>query len=156
MILVCFHVKSSNITVTQVYAKTTDAEKAEVDWFYEDLQHLLELTPKKKKKSPFHHRRLKCKSRKSRDSQNNRQVWPCTKWSRAKINRILSREHAGHSKHPFPTTQKITLHIHRWSILKSDYYVVCSLDRQTLYSQQRNTWSWLWLRSYAPDCKTQA
>ena len=31
-----------------------------------------------------------------------------------------------------------------------------SLDRQTLYSQQRNTWSWLWLRSYAPDCKTQA
>ena len=111
---------------------------------------------KKKKKSPFHHRRLKCKSRKSRDSQNNRQVWPCTKWSRAKINRILSREHAGHSKHPFPTTQKITLHIHRWSILKSDYYVVCSLDRQTLYSQQRNTWSWLWLRSYAPDCKTQA
>ena len=31
----------------QVYAPTTDAEEAEVDWFYEDLQHLQELTPKK-------------------------------------------------------------------------------------------------------------
>ena len=34
--------------VIQVYAPTTDAEEAEVDWFYEDLQDLLELTPKKK------------------------------------------------------------------------------------------------------------
>ena len=104
-----------------------------------DLQHLLELTSKQ---CFFHHRRLKCKSRKSRDSQNNRQVWPCgTKWSTAKVNRILSREHAGHSKCPFPTTQKITLHMYisRWSTLKSDYCVACSLDRETLHSQQRNT-----------------
>ena len=36
-----------NITVIQVYAPTTDAEEAETDHFYEDLQHLLELTPKK-------------------------------------------------------------------------------------------------------------
>ena len=36
-----------NITVIQVYAPTTDAEEAEIDQFYEDLQHLLELTPKK-------------------------------------------------------------------------------------------------------------
>ena len=36
-----------NITVIQVYASTTDAEEAEIDQFYEDLQHLLELTPKK-------------------------------------------------------------------------------------------------------------
>ena len=34
----------------QVYAPTTDAEEVEVDWFYEDLQYLLEQTPKKKKK----------------------------------------------------------------------------------------------------------
>ena len=37
----------SNITVIQVYAPTSNAEKAEVEWFYEDLQDLLELTPKK-------------------------------------------------------------------------------------------------------------
>ena len=42
---------SSNITVIQVYAPTPNAEEDEVDWFQEDLQHLLELTPKKKKKN---------------------------------------------------------------------------------------------------------
>ena len=47
MISVCFQVKIFNITVIQVCAPTTDAKEAEVDWFYEDLQHLLELTPKK-------------------------------------------------------------------------------------------------------------
>ena len=36
-----------NITVIQVYAQTSNAEEAEVEWFYEDLQDLLELTPKK-------------------------------------------------------------------------------------------------------------
>ena len=36
-----------NITVIQIYASTSNAEKAEVEWFYEDLQDLLELTPKK-------------------------------------------------------------------------------------------------------------
>ena len=50
MISVCFQDKPFNITVIQVYASTTNAKEAEVDWFYEDLQHLLELTPKKKKK----------------------------------------------------------------------------------------------------------
>ena len=46
MISVCFQGKPFNVTVIQVYAPTTDAEEAEVDWFYEDLQDLLELTPK--------------------------------------------------------------------------------------------------------------
>ena len=45
MILVCFQGKPFNITVIQVYAPTTNAKEAE--WFYEDLQDLLELTPKK-------------------------------------------------------------------------------------------------------------
>ena len=39
--------KPLNITVIQVYAPTSNAEEAEVEWFYEDLQDLLELTPKK-------------------------------------------------------------------------------------------------------------
>ena len=47
MILVCFQGKPLNITVIQLYTPTTDAEEAEVDQFYEDLQDLLELTPKK-------------------------------------------------------------------------------------------------------------
>ena len=46
MISVCFQDKSFNVTVIQVYAPTIDAEEAEVEWFYEDLQDLLELTLK--------------------------------------------------------------------------------------------------------------
>ena len=76
MISVHFQGKPFNITVTQVYAPTSNAEKAEVDWFYEDLQDLLELTHQKR--CPFHYRGLACKSRKSRDNWSNRQLWP---WS---------------------------------------------------------------------------
>ena len=47
MISVRFQGKPFNIMVTQVYALTSNAEEAEVEWFYEDLQDLLELTPKK-------------------------------------------------------------------------------------------------------------
>ena len=47
MISVHFQGKPFNITVIQVYATTSNTEKAEVEWFYEDLQDLLELTLKK-------------------------------------------------------------------------------------------------------------
>ena len=47
IISVCFQGKPFNITVIQVYAPTSNAEEAEGEWFYEDLQDLLELTPQK-------------------------------------------------------------------------------------------------------------
>ena len=47
MISVCFQGKLFNVTVIQVYATTSNAEEAEVERFYEDLQDLLELTPQK-------------------------------------------------------------------------------------------------------------
>ena len=47
MISVCFQGKPFNITAIQVYAPTSNTEEAEVERFYEDLQDLLELTPKK-------------------------------------------------------------------------------------------------------------
>ena len=75
MISVRFQGKTFNITVIQVYAPNSNADKDEVEQFYEDLQDLLELTPKR---HPFHYRRLECKSRKSRDTYSNRQIWP---WS---------------------------------------------------------------------------
>ena len=101
-------------------AAIANAEGAEVDWFSEDLKHLLELISKK---MPFHHRGWECKIRKSRDTQNNRQAWPwSTKGNRAKANRVLSRENTGHSKHSFQTIQQMTLYmdITSWSTLKSD------------------------------------
>ena len=73
MISVHFQGKPFNITVIQVYAPTSKAEEAEVERFYEDVQDLLELTPKKR--CPFHSRGLECKSRKSRNTWNNRHIW---------------------------------------------------------------------------------
>ena len=78
MISVHFQGKLFNITVTQVYALTSNAEETKVEQFNEDLQDFLELTAKKKKKMSFHYRGLKCKSRKSRNTWSNRQIWP---WS---------------------------------------------------------------------------
>ena len=79
MISVYFQGKPFNIRVIQVYAPTSNAEEAEVEWFYEDLQDLLELTPKKR--CPFHYRGRECNSRKSRNTWSNRQIWP---WSTMK------------------------------------------------------------------------
>ena len=74
MISVRFQGKPFNITVIQVYAPTSNAEEAEVERFYESLQDILEVTPKKR--CPFHYRGLECKSRKSRNTWSNRQIWP--------------------------------------------------------------------------------
>ena len=69
MISVRFQGKPVNIKVIQVYASTTNAKEAEVEWFCEDLQGLLELThthtqKKKPQRCDFHHQGLECKSRK--------------------------------------------------------------------------------------------
>ena len=74
MISVRSQSKPFNITVIQVYALTSNAEEAEVEQFYEDLQDLLELT--QKRDVPFHYRGQECKSRKSRNTWTNRQIWP--------------------------------------------------------------------------------
>ena len=74
MISVRFQGKPFNTTEIEVYAPASSAEEAEVERFYEDLQDLLELTPKKR--CPFHYRGPECKSRKSRNTWSNRQIWP--------------------------------------------------------------------------------
>ena len=146
-----------NITVIQVYAPTSNAEEAEVEQFYEDLQDLLELTPKKRCR--FHYRGVDCKRRKSRNTWSNRQIWPWNmKWSRAKANRVLPRECTGHSKHPLLATQEKTLYmdITRWSTLKSDWLYSLQPKMEKLYTvSKKKTRSWLWLRSWTPYCQNQ-
>ena len=66
MISVHFQGKPFYIMVIQVYAPTSNTEEAEVEWFYEDQQDLLELTPPKR--CPFHYKGLEYKSRKSRNT----------------------------------------------------------------------------------------
>ena len=152
MISVHFQGNPFNITVIQVYDLTTSAEEAEVEWFYENLQDLLELTPKKR--CPFHHRGLESKSRKSRDNWSNREVWPwSTEWSRAKANRLLPRVCSSHSKHSLPTTQEKTLHMNItiWSMWKSDWLYSLQPKMEKHYTISKNkTGSWLWLRSWTP------
>ena len=92
------------------------------------------------KRCPHPYRRLECKSRKSRAMWSNRQIWPwSTKWSKSKVNRVLSRECIGHSKHPLPTTQEKTLHmdITRWSTLKSDWLYSLQPKMKKLYTEQK-------------------
>ena len=76
MISVRFQGKPFNITVIQAYVPTSNAEEAEVERFYEDLQDLLELTPPKNVLFIIGDWNGKC--RKSRNTWSNRQIWP---WS---------------------------------------------------------------------------
>ena len=68
----CFQGKSFCVTVIQVYAPTSNAQEAEVDQVYEDLEGLLELTPKKR--CPFHYGGLEYKSKKSTNTWINKQL----------------------------------------------------------------------------------
>ena len=102
---------------------------------------------------------LECKSRKSRNTCSNRQIWPWnTEWSRAKTNRVLPRKCTGHSKHPLPTTQEKTLYMDttRWSTPKSDWLYSLQPKMEKLYTVSKNkTRSWLWLRPWNPYCQIQ-
>ena len=106
--------------VIQVYAPTSNTEEAEVEWFYEDLQDLLEQTPKTAVLFIIVDWNAKVGSQETpgitgifglgmRNEAGQRLIEFC-------------RECTGHSKHPLPTTQEKTLHmdITRWSTLKSD------------------------------------
>ena len=92
------------------------------------------------KRHPFHHRGLKCKSRKSRDTWSKRQAWLwSTKWSRTKPNRVLPREHIGHSKHPLPTTRDDSTYGHQQMVNTEIWLIIFFAveDGETLYSQQK-------------------
>ena len=119
MISVRFQGKPLNITVFQVYAPTSNAEEAEFEWFYEDLQDLLELTPIKDVLSIIGDWNAKVGSQ---ETPGVRGKFGLGMQNGAKANRVLPRKCTGHSKHPLPTTQEKTLHmdITRWSTQKSD------------------------------------
>ena len=102
MISVRFQGKPFNITVIQAYAPTSNVEEAEVEWFYEDLQDLLEVTPKKDVLFIIGDWNAKVGSQEIPGVTGKFGLWS-TKQSRAKANRVLPRAHNGHSKHPLPT-----------------------------------------------------
>ena len=102
MISVRFQGKSFNITVIQVYVPTSNAEEAEVERFYEDLQDLLELTPKKDVLFIIGDWNAKVGSQETPAVTGKFHLG--IQMSRAKANRVLPRERTDHSQHPLPTT----------------------------------------------------
>ena len=120
MILVHFQGKQFNITVIQVYFPTTNAEEVEVDQYYDSLQDLIKLTFKSSVLFIIGDWNAKVGSQEILGITGIFNLG--VKNERGQRLTVLSREHIGHSKYPFPTTQEITLHtdISRDSILKSD------------------------------------
>ena len=109
MISVRFQGKPFNITVIQVYAPTSNAEEAEVEWFYEDLQDLLELTPKKDILFIIGDWNAKVVSQET--PRVTGKFGLEIRNEAGQRRRVLPRERIGHSKHPLPTTQEKTLHM---------------------------------------------
>ena len=92
------------------------------------------------KRCLFHYRGLECKSRKSRNTWSNRQIWPWNvEWSRAKTNRALPRKWTGHSKHPLPTTQEKITHGHHQMVNTKIILIIFfpAKDGEALYTQQK-------------------
>ena len=118
MISLHFQGKPFTITVIQVYVPTSNTEEAEVLLFYEDLQDLLELTPKKDVLFTISDGNAKVGSQETPGVTGKFGLGVQNEAGQ----RVLPRECTGHSKHPLPTTQEKTLHmdITRWSIPKSD------------------------------------
>ena len=151
-ISVCFQGKHFNITVVQFYAPTTDTEEAEVHWFCKPKRS----GSNTKKRCSFHHRGLECKSQEILGITDKFDLGVQNEAGQRLT--VLSREHVGHNKHPFPTTQEMTPHpdVTRWSILKSDWLCPLQPKMKKLYTVIKNkTRSRLWLRSWAPYCKIQ-
>ena len=120
MISVRFQGKPFNIMVIQVYGPTSNAEEAEVEWFYEDLQDLSELTPKKDVLFIIGEWNAKVESQETPGVTGKFGLG--MRNEAGETNRVLPRKCTGHSKHPLPTTQEKTLHmdVTRWSTLKPD------------------------------------
>ena len=120
MISVRFQGKPFSMMVIQVYAPTSNAEEAEVEWFCEELQDLLELTPKRDVLLILGDWNAKVGSQ-----ETPRVTGKCGLGMQNEAGQrliVLPRKSTGHSKHPLPATQEKTLHmdITRWSIPKSD------------------------------------
>ena len=121
MISVHLQGKLFNITFIEVYAPTSNVEETVVEWFYEDLQDLLKLTPKKDVLFIIGDWNAKGGSQET-PGVTGKFGLGMRNEAGQRLKRFLQRKCTGHSKHPLPTTQEKTLHmdIIRWLTLKSD------------------------------------
>ena len=154
---VCFQGKSFNITVTQVYAPTSNAEEAEVEWFYEDLQDLLELTPKKDVLLIIGDWNAKVGSQEIpgvtgkfglgvQNEAGQRLIEFCQENARVIAPSSNNTREDSTQEHHLMVNTEIRLII-----------FLAAKDGEALYRQQKKkkTRSWLWLRSWTPYCQIQ-
>ena len=132
-----FHGKPFSITVIQVYAPTSNAEEAEVEQFYEDLQDLLELTPPKR--CALHYRGLECKSRSQEKPGITGRFGLGVQHKAGQRLTKLCQENARSLQTLSLTTQEMTLHMditigQYWSRL---IIFFAAKDGEALYSQQK-------------------
>ena len=158
MISVHFQCKAFNNTVIQVYAPA-NTEGAEVEWWYDDLQDILELTAQTPKRDVLFI------TGDRNEKIGSQEVSGVTD----KFGLGVQNE-AGQSLTEFCQENTLViantlfqqnkrwLHmdITRWSIPKSDWLCSLQTKMEKLYIVSKNkTWSWLWLRPWAPYCKIQ-
>ena len=154
MISVHFQGKSFNITVIQVYASTSNTEKAEVEWVYEDLQDLWELTPKKDVLFIIGDRNAKVGSQETpgvrgkfglgiQNEAGQRLIEFCQENALVITNTLFQQ----HKRRLYTWTSPDG---------KSDWLYSLQPKMETLYTDSKNkTGSWLWLRSWTPYCQIQ-
>ena len=138
--LCCFQGKPFNITVIQFYAPTTNAEEAEAEWFYDDLQDLLEPTSKKDVLFIIGDWNAKVGSQeipgvigKFGFGVQNETGQRLTE---------LCREHTSHSKHLFNNTRDDSTHGHHQMVNTQIRWIIffAAEDGELLYSQQKQDW----------------
>ena len=138
MISVLFQGKPFNITVIQVYTMTSNAEEAEVEWFHEDLQDLLELTPKKDVLFITGNWNANLGGQETPGVTGKFGLGGQNESRQRLTNRVLPRECAGHSK--LPTAQEKILHVDitSWSMPKSDSLYSLQPKMAKLYTDSKN------------------
>ena len=157
MISALFQGKPFSITVIQAYAPTSNAEEAEVEWFCEDLQDLLELTPKKDVLFTIGDWNAKVGSQEIPGVTGkfglgvlNETGQRLTEFSQEKALVITNTLFQQHKRRLYTWT------LTRWSILKSDWFCFLQLKMEKLYTISKNkTGSLLRLRSWIPYCQIQ-
>ena len=156
MISVHFQGKPFDITVIQVYGPISNAEEAEVERFYEDLQDLLELTRKKDVLFIIVDWNAKVESQETpgvtgkfglevQNEAGQRLIDFCEENTLVIANSLFQQ----HNK-------RLHMDITRWSTPKSDWLYSLQPKMEKLYTISKNkTRSWLWLRSWTPYCQIQ-
>ena len=138
MISVRFQGKPFNITVIQVYAPTSNTQEAEVERFYEDLQDLLKLTPKKDILFIIGDWNAKVGSQETPGVKGN---WPWNKeWSRAKTNKSFAKKMHWSSQTPSSNnTREDSTHAHHHMVNTEIRLIMffAAKDGEALYTQQK-------------------